>query len=93
MEELKEIQKTTSLIGDVRGSGLMIGVELVRDKRKTPAAEEAAKIKTLMREKGFLIGLGGTFANVLRLQPPLVISSEELSSAAKALSECFRELT
>ena len=92
IEELKEIQKKTPLIGDVRGSGLMIGVELVRDKRKTPAAEEAAKIKTLMREKGFLIGLGGTFANVLRLQPPLVISSEELSSAANALSECFREL-
>jgi len=80
------------LIGDVRGSGLMVGIELVRDRQKTPAPDEAAKVKALMREKGFLIGVGGTYANVLRLQPPLVISSEELSSAVSALAESFKEL-
>ncbi|GAB6277865.1 MAG: aspartate aminotransferase family protein [Rectinema sp.] len=92
MEELRELQKKTPLIGDVRGSGLMVGVELVRDMEKTPAADEAAKIKSMMRERGFLIGLGGTFGNVLRLQPPLVISQEELSSAVTALAACFKEL-
>jgi 4-aminobutyrate aminotransferase len=92
MLELKELQKKVPLIGDVRGSGLMVGIELVRDRQKTPAPDEAAKVKALMREKGFLIGVGGTYANVLRLQPPLVISSEELSSAVSALAESFKEL-
>ncbi|MEW6549959.1 MAG: aspartate aminotransferase family protein [Spirochaetota bacterium] len=92
MGELKDLQKKFPLIGEVRGSGLMIGIELVRDAAKTPAAEEAGKIKAMMRQKGFLIGAGGTYGNVLRMQPPLVISSEELSAAVAALAECFKEL-
>lgn len=90
--ELKELQKKAPLIGDVRGSGLMIGIELVRDKNKTPANEEAGKIRAAMREKGFLIGVGGTYGNVLRWQPPLVISSEELSAAVAALADCLKAL-
>ena len=90
--ELKELQKKQPLIGDVRGAGLMIGIELVMDKNKTPAAEEAGKLRAAMREKGFLIGVGGTFGNVLRWQPPLVITSEELTSAVKALDECLKAL-
>lgn len=92
MGELRELQKTTPLIGDVRGKGLMIGIELVRDKAKTPANEEAGKIRAAMREKGFLIGVGGTFGNVLRWQPPLVISSEELSAAVVTLGDVIRAL-
>ena len=90
--ELKELQKKAPLIGDVRGSGLMIGIELVRDKAKTPANEEAGKIRAAMRQKGFLIGVGGTYGNVLRFQPPLVISSEELSAAVAALAESLKAL-
>ena len=67
MAALKELQKTQPLIGDVRGLGLMVGIELVRDKNKTPAGEEAGKIRASMREKGFLIGVGGTWGNVLRV--------------------------
>ena len=84
-EELRDLARRRPLIGDVRGKGLMIGIELVRDKKKTPAAEEANKVRTSMREKGFLIGVGGTWGNVLRWQPPLVISSEELTAAVGAL--------
>ncbi len=90
--ELKELQKKFPLIGDVRGSGLMIGIELVSDKEKTPANVEAGKIRAAMRQKGFLIGVGGTYGNVLRFQPPLVISSEELSAAVAALAECLKAL-
>lgn len=91
--ELRELQKKQPLIGDVRGSGLMIGIELVTDKAaKTPASAEAGKIRAMMRDKGFLIGVGGTFGNVLRWQPPLVISSEELSSAVVALADCLKAL-
>jgi 4-aminobutyrate aminotransferase/(S)-3-amino-2-methylpropionate transaminase len=87
MKELGELKKRRPMIGDVRGHGLMIGIELVRDAKKTPAAEEAGKIRTLMREKGFLIGVGGTWGNVLRWQPPLVVTEEELRAAVRALDE------
>jgi 4-aminobutyrate aminotransferase / (S)-3-amino-2-methylpropionate transaminase / 5-aminovalerate transaminase len=91
--ELKDLQKKQRLVGDVRGAGLMIGIELVKDqKTKVPAAVEAGKIRVAMREKGFLIGVGGTFGNVLRWQPPLVISPEELSAAVKALDESLKAL-
>lgn len=90
--ELRELQKRQPLIGDVRGSGLMIGIELVRDKEKAPATQEAGKLKAAMREKGFLIGVGGTWGNVLRWQPPLVVSPEELHAAVIALDECLKAL-
>ena len=90
MASLKELQRTQPLIGDVRGLGLMIGIELVRDQQKTPASEAAEKVKALMREKGFLIGLGGTYGNVLRMQPPLVIEPGDLQLAVAALAECLR---
>ena len=70
----------------------MIGIELVQDKEKTPANVEAGKLRAAMRQKGFLIGVGGTFGNVLRWQPPLVISSEELSAAVAALADCIKAL-
>ncbi len=87
MVELRELAKKRPLIGDVRGHGLMIGIELVRDARKTPAGDEAGKIRNLMREKGFLIGVGGTYGNVLRWQPPLVVEPAQLSAAVRALDE------
>jgi 4-aminobutyrate aminotransferase len=90
--QLKELQKKFPIIGDVRGSGLMIGIELVRDKEKTPANTEAGKVKAMMRDKGFLCGVGGTFANVLRWQPPLVITEAELDSAVVNLAECLKAL-
>jgi 4-aminobutyrate aminotransferase / (S)-3-amino-2-methylpropionate transaminase / 5-aminovalerate transaminase len=70
----------------------MIGIELVRDRNKTPAGDEAGKIRASMREKGFLIGVGGTWGNVLRWQPPLVIGAEELTHAVRALDESLKAL-
>jgi 4-aminobutyrate aminotransferase / (S)-3-amino-2-methylpropionate transaminase / 5-aminovalerate transaminase len=90
--ELKELQKKQPLIGEVRGAGLMIGIELVTDKARTPAGDAAPKVRAMMREKGFLIGVGGTFGNVLRWQPPLVITSEELTKAVRALDETLKAL-
>jgi len=89
MAVLKELQHSRPLIGDVRGLGLMVGVELVRDAQKSPASEAAEKIRTLMRERGFLVGLGGTYGNVLRFQPPLVIEPADLQMAVAALADCL----
>jgi 4-aminobutyrate aminotransferase-like enzyme len=86
MKLLREGTKSDAHVGEIRGRGLMIGVELVRDGKKAPADKEAAAIKTEMRRRGYLIGVGGIHRNVLRVQPPLVITAEEVELASKALS-------
>ena len=68
--------------------GLMIGIEIVEDaESKAPAAAVAGKIKAAVREKGILIGLGGAYGNVLRIQPPLTISDDELEKVLAAIKE------
>lgn len=87
-ETLRTISPKRVTIGDIRGKGLMVGIELVEDaKSKAPAASEARKIRAALREKGALIGVGGAFANVLRIQPPLTISEEELEKVVAMLKE------
>jgi 4-aminobutyrate aminotransferase/(S)-3-amino-2-methylpropionate transaminase len=78
MEELKEIQKTKPIIGEVRGKGLMIGIELVKDSSlKIPAIDDTNKMVEFLQKNGIIIGSGGIFGNVLRLQPPLCITEEQ----------------
>lgn len=90
MARLRKFQETNCLVGDVRGRGLMIGVELVKDKKtKEPAASEAKKVRALCRENGVLVGLGGTLANVIRIQPPLVMTPEEADRAAAVLEKAI----
>ncbi len=72
----------------------MIGVELVRDRAtKEPAASEAAAVKRHCRERGVLIGVGGTFGNVVRMQPPLVIGEEDLDRAIRVIEEAVTSLS
>jgi len=72
---------------------LMVGVELIKDKEKTPASAEAGKVRNLCREKGLLIGVGGVFGNVLRIQPPLVIEEQKLDKTVDILDDVFSKLT
>jgi 4-aminobutyrate aminotransferase-like enzyme len=81
--------KKHKLIGDVRGKGLMIGLELVKNKDKTPAFEEASQISEICRENGLLIGVGGVYGNVIRIQPPLVIDENQLEKALGVLDYAF----
>jgi len=75
----EKLNPRDAAIGEVRGKGLMIGVEVVQDmKTKEPASKKAARFRSALREKGILIGLGGVFGNVLRIQPPLTTTEEEL---------------
>ncbi|HUJ09389.1 MAG TPA: aspartate aminotransferase family protein [Verrucomicrobiae bacterium] len=99
MKRLQKVAENTPLIGDVRGKGLMIGVELVKpesargrgvraaNKQKTPAAAETKEVRRLCREAGVLVGAGGTFANVIRLQPPLTLSAAEADRICDVLSD------
>ncbi len=66
------------LIGEVRGLGLMLGVELVRDRKtKEPAKAEAADVLEAARHRGLLIGKGGLYGNVLRIKPPMCVTADD----------------
>ena len=68
----------------------MIGIELVSDRdKKTPDATAAGTVQDRMLERGFLVGVGGYYGNVLRIQPPLVISDEDLDRSIDALGEAL----
>jgi 4-aminobutyrate aminotransferase-like enzyme len=75
---LRELQTRHVLIGDVRGSGLFIGVELVRDRAtREPADEEASFIANRMRELGVLLGVDGPNHNVLKVRGPMQFSAQD----------------
>jgi alanine-glyoxylate transaminase/(R)-3-amino-2-methylpropionate-pyruvate transaminase len=83
---LQELATRHSLIGDVRGMGLMLGVELVRDRQtKEPAKEETLAVLEHTRELGVLVGKGGLYGNVLRIKPPMCITAEDVDFAIDAL--------
>jgi 4-aminobutyrate aminotransferase-like enzyme len=88
LSRLGRLPEKARLAGDVRGLGLMIGIELVLDRKtKEPAPKEAKALRAAMRERGILVGVGGVYGNVVRLQPPLSITAEECDRAASALEE------
>jgi 4-aminobutyrate aminotransferase len=88
VERMRSLAQEQELIGDVRGAGLMVGIELVSDRQsKAPAATEAAAVRRACRERGVLIGVGGQSGNVLRIQPPLVIEEEQLDRALGIIEE------
>lgn len=79
MARFRELQRTQPLIGEVRGKGLMIGVELVTDQAtKAYGTAQAGFVRQYCLEHGLLIGVGGNFGSVLRIQPPLVIDDAQL---------------
>jgi 4-aminobutyrate aminotransferase len=92
-DQLERLKAKHKLIGEVRGKGLMIGIELVRDHvSKTPASDEGKKIREICLENGVLLGFGGIYANVLRIQPPLVISQEQMEEVVKVLEMAFSKI-
>lgn len=87
---LDELQKDHRLIGDVRGQGMMLGVELVRDQTtKEPAMQEMLTVMEVCREEGLLIGKGGLDNNVIRLQPPLELTKEQIDKACSILDDAI----
>jgi 4-aminobutyrate aminotransferase-like enzyme len=78
------------LVADVRGRGLLIGVELREDGR--PAPEAAAAVSDGMRERGVLIGTTGPEGNVLKIRPPLVVSRDDADTIAATLEETLSAL-
>ncbi len=85
---LLELQERHPLIGEVRGMGLMLGVELVRDRQtKEPAKEETADLLELAKERGLIIGKGGLFGNTLRIKPPMCLTKDDADFLADCLDD------
>ncbi len=93
MGGLRELQQRYPLIGDVRGHGLMIGVELVKDRTtKEYAPAEATRLLEEMRKRHVLIGKGGRYGNVIRIQPPLIFSDGDSREFLKAFEASLAAL-
>jgi 4-aminobutyrate aminotransferase-like enzyme len=84
---LRGWQEKLPAIGEVRGLGLMIGIELVEDRAtRAPDAALAKAVKAYCREHGVLVGVGGSESNVVRVQPPLVIGDDDLAHALDVIA-------
>jgi len=91
--KLLELQDKHPLIGEVRGLGLMLGVELVRDRRtKEPATAETAQIAETAKNRGLLLGKGGLYGNVLRIKPPMCITEADCDFLVGCLDGAVEEV-
>ncbi|MCL9684901.1 aspartate aminotransferase family protein [Legionella maioricensis] len=91
---LQQLQKKYPLIGDVRGRGLLLGIELVKNQQtKTPASDEAFQLMDLCKDKGLLVGKGGQWGNVFRIAPPLTINREEINFIIETIDQSLSELS
>jgi 4-aminobutyrate aminotransferase-like enzyme len=92
LAELVDLQAKFPLIGDVRGSGLFLGLDFVTDPAKrTPATREADYVVNRLREKGILAGTDGPHHNVIKLRPPLIFSSEDACLFNSTLGDILQE--
>ncbi len=91
MKRLDEVLRGSEIVGDVRGKGLMIGVEIVEDKEsKKPAPEKAAEIMNRSWKRGVNVITCG--ASTIRIAPPLVITRELVDAAMDILEDSIKEV-
>jgi len=88
LQQLCELESRFDIIGDVRGSGLFLGVELVRDRNTLePATDAARSVINEMRERGILLGTDGPFHNVLKIRPPMPFTESDGDRLVETLAE------
>jgi len=93
LDGFRRLMEKHEVIGDVRGKGLMTGIELVRDRQgKAPFPEACLKVFERSRELGLLIGKGGLFGNTLRIKPPMCITRDDVDFMLEVLDIAFREV-
>jgi 4-aminobutyrate aminotransferase-like enzyme len=89
---LRALMARHSLIGDARGLGLFVGVELVLDRATlAPAPTQAAYITNRMRERGILVSTDGPLHNVLKIKPPLVFTAADADFLLASLDDVLGE--
>ena len=81
------------MIGDVRGRGLLLGMEMVKDRKsKEHAVEEAARLMDMCKDRGVLLGKGGLKGNVIRIAPPLTINAEQVDQLLETIDQTLAAL-
>ena len=94
LEGLKSLQSSYDIVGDARGQGLMLGLELVMDSKSlAPNWPAAARVHDRAKEMGLLLGKGGLKGNVLRIKPPMCITREDCDFAIDVLDRCLHEVS
>jgi 4-aminobutyrate aminotransferase-like enzyme len=92
MARLKTLEERHVLIGDVRGSGLFLGIDLVRDREtRAPATAAADYVVNRLRERGILAGADGPHHNVIKLRPPLIFSESDADLFVQTLDAILQE--
>ena len=93
-EGLKSLQKKyPEFIADVRGSGLALGMEIVKpNSENAPGTEECAILIRLAKEEGIMIGKDGPFSNCVKMRPPLIITPKQIDIALAGLDRAFKKL-
>jgi diaminobutyrate-2-oxoglutarate transaminase len=90
---LKNIEKDSTIVGEARGRGLMLGIELVSDKAsKEPAPDLAQRVRTICHQHGLLVEIGGHYSNVIRFLPPLVLTEELAKKGMEIFADSIREV-
>ncbi|MDQ3695380.1 MAG: aspartate aminotransferase family protein [Chloroflexota bacterium] len=90
IERLWELASRHQAIGDVRGIGLLVAVELVRDRRsKEPAPDLTLRVQDAAKDRGLIVGRGGLHGNVLRICPPLIVTAADVDDATTILDAAF----
>ncbi len=90
---LEKLQETYPLIGDVRGKGLMQGIEVVADREnKEPSPQAVNELFEATKARGLLIGKGGMYGNVIRIAPPLTATEDHIAEALDILDHAFAEV-
>ena len=92
LERLRIVLAGHPLVGDIRGSGLFLGVELVKDRETLePAAAEASQVSNRMRDRGILLGTDGPFHNVIKIRPPMPFTRADADLLLARLDEVLGE--
>ena len=93
LEGLASLKDRHPIIGDVRGTGLFIGIELVLDRDSlAPATKETAWVANRLKERGILLGTDGPFSNVIKIKPPMVITRQDARMFVRVLDQTLLEL-
>ena len=92
LAQLKKIEQDSPIVGEARGQGLMLGIELVKNKAtKEPAPDLAKKVRSICHRHGLLIEVGGHYDNVARFLPPLVVTRDLAAKGLEIFADAIRE--
>lgn len=93
VEGLKDLQKHYPMLQDIRGKGLMLGIEIADPKTKAPLAEECARIVEIAKDDAVVLGKGGLFGNTIRIKPPMTITKENVDTCLNIMKKALEAVS